>query len=64
MQGQMGRIAIPPERLRQWKITALQLAKVIAGLIGIECKAEEIATAGAISVSAWSRERMEGIVCH
>jgi len=41
MQGQMGRIAIPLEHLRQWKITALQLAKVIAGLIGIECKAED-----------------------
>ncbi|MEW8014885.1 MAG: hypothetical protein AB2807_08905 [Candidatus Sedimenticola endophacoides] len=41
MQGQMGRIEIPLERLQQWKVTALQLARVIAGLIGIECKAED-----------------------
>jgi hypothetical protein len=41
MQGQMGRIAIPADRLRQWKVTALQLTQVIAGLLGIECKAEE-----------------------
>lgn len=38
---QMGRIEIPLERLQQWKVTALQLTKVIAGLVGIECKAED-----------------------
>lgn len=38
---QMGRIEIPLERLRQWKVTALNLAKVIAGLVGIECKTED-----------------------
>ncbi len=41
MQGQMGRIPIPLERLRQWKVTVSQLAKVVAGLLAIECKAEE-----------------------
>ncbi|MBT3046001.1 MAG: hypothetical protein KME53_03525 [Candidatus Thiodiazotropha sp. (ex Clathrolucina costata)] len=41
MQGQMGRIEIPMERLRQWKVTALQLAKVVAELVSIECKAED-----------------------
>lgn len=41
MQGQMGRIQIPLERLQQWKVTALQLAKVTASLLGIECKAED-----------------------
>lgn len=41
MQGQMGRIEIQLERLRQWKVTGLQLAKVIARLVGIECKAED-----------------------
>lgn len=41
MQGQMGRIAIPPERLQQWKATALQLAQVVAGLLSVECKAED-----------------------
>jgi hypothetical protein len=41
MQGQMGRIEIPLERLQQWKVTALQLAKVTARLLGIECKAED-----------------------
>jgi len=38
---QMGRIAIPVERLRQWKVTALQLTELIAKLLGIECKAED-----------------------
>ena len=41
MQGQMGRIEIPIERLQQWKVTTLHLAKVIAKLVGIECKAED-----------------------
>lgn len=41
MQEQIGRIEIPTERLRQWKVTALQLARVIAGLLDIECKAED-----------------------
>ena len=41
MQGQMGRIEIPMERLRQWRVTALQLAKVVAELVSIECKAED-----------------------
>jgi len=41
MQGQMGRIEIPVERLRQWKVTGLQLARVITGLLGIECKTED-----------------------
>jgi hypothetical protein len=41
MQAQMGRIQIPLEWLQQWKVTALQLAKVTAGLIAVECKAEE-----------------------
>jgi hypothetical protein len=41
MQEQMGRIEIPRERLRQWKVTGLQLARVVAGLVGIECKAED-----------------------
>ncbi len=40
MQGQMGRIEIPTERLRQWRVTAHQLAKVVAELVSIECKAE------------------------
>ncbi|MET0107206.1 MAG: hypothetical protein ABW072_18990 [Sedimenticola sp.] len=41
MQGQMGRIEISLERLRRWKVTGLQLARVIAGLLGIECKTED-----------------------
>lgn len=41
MQGQMGRIEVPLERLQQWKVSALQLAKVIAGQVGIKCKAED-----------------------
>jgi len=41
MQDQMGRIPIPSERLRQWKATALQLAKVVAALLAIESKAED-----------------------
>ena len=41
MQGQMGRIEIPLKRLQQWKVTRFQLARVIAGLLGIECKAED-----------------------
>jgi len=41
MQGQMGRIQIPLERLQQWKVTALQLTKVTARLLAIECKAED-----------------------
>lgn len=41
MQGQMGRIEIPTERLQQWQVTALQLAKVIARLLDIECKSED-----------------------
>jgi len=56
MQGQMGRIAIPLERLRQWKITALQLAKVIAGLIGIECKAEDHHGQGNIRIGMVKRK--------
>ncbi|MET0006130.1 MAG: hypothetical protein ABW087_21245 [Candidatus Thiodiazotropha sp.] len=42
MQGQMGRINIPRERLRRWKVTVLQLARVIAELIGIDCKVEDL----------------------
>ena len=41
MQPQMGRIEIPLERLQQWKVTAFQLAKVTAELLGIECKSED-----------------------
>jgi hypothetical protein len=41
MQGQMGRIQIPLERLQQWKVTAFQMAKVTAGLLDIECKTED-----------------------
>jgi hypothetical protein len=41
MQGQMGRIQIPLVQLQQWKVTALQLARVTAGLLAIECKAED-----------------------
>jgi len=41
MQSQMGRIPIPLKQLQQWKVTAFQLAKVIAGLVGIECRAED-----------------------
>ncbi|MBA1330883.1 hypothetical protein QQ73_06835, partial [Candidatus Endoriftia persephone str. Guaymas] len=34
-------IKIPRKRLQQWKVTAYQLAKVTAELLGIECKAED-----------------------
>ncbi len=40
MQSQMGRIPIPLERLNQWKATPLRLAKVVAGLLGVETKVE------------------------
>ena len=40
MQEQMGRIQIPIEQLQQWKSSPLQFARVIARLIGIECKAD------------------------
>ena len=40
MQGQMGRIQIPIEQLQQWKASPLQFARVIARLIGLECKAD------------------------
>ncbi len=39
MQSQMGRIQISQERLQQWKVTALQLANVVACLLSIESKA-------------------------
>lgn len=41
MQPQMGRIVIPLEHLQQWRVTPLQLAKVTAKLLGIECKAKD-----------------------
>ncbi len=41
MQGQMGLIQIPLEQLRQWRITALQLANALAGLLGFENKVEQ-----------------------
>lgn len=40
MQGQMGKINIPLAQLQQWRMTALQMANVVAGLLGIESKAE------------------------
>ena len=41
MQDQMGIIKVAPERLQQWKVTALSLANVVAGLLAIESKAED-----------------------
>lgn len=38
MQSQMGRIQIPLERLSQWQSSLKQLAKVIAGLLGLKDK--------------------------
>jgi len=36
MQQYMGRVEVPLEKLQQWRITALQLAKVIASLMGFD----------------------------
>ncbi len=41
MQSQMGRIQIPLEQLQQWKLTYIQLAKVVADLLSIEGKVED-----------------------
>lgn len=38
MQGQMGRINVPPVRLQQWQIGAKHLAIVLAELLGFETK--------------------------
>ena len=40
MQDQMGRIQIPLEHLRQWRITALQIAKVVVHLLDFDNKVE------------------------
>ncbi len=40
-QGHIGRIPIPLEHLQQWKITALQLAKAVGTLLGINCKEQD-----------------------
>lgn len=40
MQGRVGRGEVPIEQLQQWRITALQLAKLVAKLLGIKNKVE------------------------
>jgi len=40
MQGRVGRIEVPVEQLQQWRITTLQLAKLVANLLGIKNKVE------------------------
>jgi hypothetical protein len=37
----VGRVSIPLERLRQWRLGGVQLAQVVAGLLGFECPPEE-----------------------
>jgi len=41
MQGRVGRIKVPVEQLQQWRITTLQLAKLVAKLLKIENKIEQ-----------------------
>ncbi|AFL73541.1 hypothetical protein [Thiocystis violascens] len=41
MQDQIGPILIPPERLRQWKVAPLQLARVVADLLAVDSQIED-----------------------
>jgi hypothetical protein len=47
MQGQMGRIAVPLQRLSQWKTSPKHFAKVIAHLLGFESIANDRKETGA-----------------
>lgn len=38
---QMGRILVPEERLRRWKVTPAQIAEVVADLLGIESRVKD-----------------------
>lgn len=40
-QSEMGRLPIQLERLKQWKVTTLQIAEVLTSLLGMDSKAEE-----------------------
>jgi len=40
MQGRVGKIKVPIEQLQQWRITALQLAKLASNLWGFDSKIE------------------------
>jgi len=41
MQGRVGKIEVTVDQLQQWKLTAIQLAKLVAKLFGIGNKAEQ-----------------------
>lgn len=50
MQGIVGRIEVPVEQLQQWRITTLQLAKLVAKLLGLENKIEQQGKNNPISI--------------